>query len=202
MNDGEGGPLGPTLQTSAVPSPMEERETSPLGRVVRPRYYLDTSAVNALCSHPRSLEIAELLRSRGGVLVSAINVVEVGSTRRPARREGLLNTLGQLSGESRPAAFPQDLLRLGVQSVIGGLRFGTISVRNDQAGLFFAMKEPSTVVDERRLELLRYKEDQENWYRVLHDDARPFVQESLQRLTPEERRQVCNAGRLLRFYER
>jgi hypothetical protein len=168
---------------------------------VRPHYYLDSSALNRLVDDPRSEEILAALEA-ARTLVSAINVVEIAATRCPSRRKSLLRILARLSGPLRPWAFPRDLLALTLRTHFERAQYGVTSVRDDQVGLYEAMRDPASVTEERRQELTRYKEEEEGWYRRMHDGARPFVQEQYSRLSESDRRRVSNAARLLKFYER
>jgi hypothetical protein len=165
---------------------------------VNPVSYLDTSAINRLEKDPARDRIVDRLLARGPVLVSAINVVELGSTADPGKRVRLLETAKLLAERKRPAALPQELLARSLNSYRRGHRNVEGAIRHDLDGLWYPLESPCSVDDAHRLKLVAYKESQESWYRKMHDEARSFVQADFTRLSDADRRKVSNAARFLK----
>ena len=143
------------------------------------RYYFDTSAVNAAMDDEIGPQgIIDGLSSHGQILVSTINIVEVGSTREPAARVKLMEALKILADGTRPAIFPNDALKRSLDVVAAGERSMNWSISEVEEGIWIALQKPELMTDQAAVDELRqYKDEQESWWRSLHEGARCQLKE-------------------------
>ena len=162
------------------------------------RYYFDTSAVNA--AHKDPLGPTGVLRALGTgseIFVSSLNIVEVGSTADPRVRVDLMDTLKTLANGVRPAIFPNDALKRSLDTIVANKREMDWSISMAEDGLWVALQQPELMADQNAVDELReYKQEQEDWWRSMHEGARP----RLQTIAEQEGDIFGSPLRLVRYY--
>ena len=109
-------------------------------------FYLDTSAINRLYDDPRSPNLRKVLQKKSIVYPSVFIVAELAAEPDERRRIGLLELLKKISGNYRPVAMPEDLLRRSLESVNIWSSDMNHSMGPKWGGVWSALNNPTLMV--------------------------------------------------------
>lgn len=135
-------------------------------------YYLDTSAINCLLRNPARASIVSYLTAFPcEVRLSALNVVELAATGNSESRTALLSLANELSCGRRPLEFPSDLMRIYLNAYAAGESNAVITLSEEHDGLWVVLREPETIENVDRFEVLEWKSQQERWYLEMYENG-------------------------------
>ncbi|MHB8655722.1 MAG: hypothetical protein ACYDA9_17800 [Terriglobia bacterium] len=125
----------------------------------------------------RDQAIQYFAQPRHHLLPSGVNVLEAACCPSVGTRTSLLRLMSSLSGGVKPLALVGDLLRGQVDDYAFGRPFTTITIGEEQRGLWIALESPEDIGGEDVQEANQFRESQELEFREMHKDARPHFQE-------------------------
>lgn len=168
--------------------------------------YLDTSAINQFYDDSARVDLMSVLSGRKLVpfLISEMNLYEIGCTRDPARRAGLLGFAGELGGYMYPLAQPVEHLRRASKLVGLPLEIASkgysLSVDKDQFPLA-VLRHPELVDDWRHSRSLDFAREHREWLRRIVEVGRPALQEAIANTPEPERTPLLRSpGALIRAW--
>lgn len=131
------------------------------------------------------------------LLVSAANVLEGVCCPSEDRRGVLLRLMFKLSGGCRPLALVGDLFRSEIEAYAIGQASETITIAEEQEGLWIALNAPEEIEQADIDDANRYREEEECEFRQMYEKARPHFQ---QVLGSSAAKGITSASRLIRHF--
>ena len=98
-------------------------------------------------------------------------------------------------------ADPSELLKRSLEAFQSNAVNMDASIGSDWNGVWYALNNPELITEENYTELLDWKKHQEKWYRDMHDEGRPYIQDALLRMPKSERDQlISRPSKVLEYF--
>jgi hypothetical protein len=122
----------------------------------------DTSALNQLMDDPEGGRLTSILLRDFDVYITALNIIEIGKTARPDRREQLRAFEKRLSKGFEPLDLPNQLVQRACLAFHNRAEKIIVTLGEASRQLWVTMSEPHRVGDQERSELTRWADGLES----------------------------------------
>jgi hypothetical protein len=133
----------------------------------------DTSALNQLMDDPDGNRLPSILLRDFDVYITALNIIEIGKTARPDRREQLRAFEKCLAKGFEPLDLPNQLVQRACLAFHNRAERIVVTLGEASRQLWVAMSEPHSVGDLERLELTRWADGLESSNAAANARLRP-----------------------------
>jgi hypothetical protein len=135
----------------------------------------DTSGLNQLMDDPDSERLTSALLRDFTVYITAFNIVEIGKTTDPDRREQLRAFEQRLAGACAPLALPNQLVQRIYRAFHNRIKEIDLALGEEGRHLWWAMSEPYSVGEAERLELKQWVDDFVCPFAAANEALRPEI---------------------------
>jgi hypothetical protein len=122
----------------------------------------DTSALNQLMDDPEGGRLTSILLRDFDVYITALNIIEIGKTARPDRREQLRTFEKRLAKGFEPLDLPNQLVQRACLAFHNRAEKIVVTLGEASRQLWVTMSEPHSVGDQERSELTRWADGLES----------------------------------------
>jgi hypothetical protein len=150
-------------------------------------FYLDTSAINRLLDSADKQELIRIIQAHTSIYPSIFNIAEIASDSNVSRRKDLLVLVKDISKNFRPLAMPGELLKRSIVAIGKRAKAMEHSMGKEWDGVWIALNNPDSIDKEAYNEIVEWKRKQDGWLEAKHVQARPLMQQALNRLPTHER---------------
>jgi hypothetical protein len=141
-------------------------------------YYFDTSALIELCKGADRDRLVEAIWKDGRLLLSAYNIAEFVQYENVPVRNEQLAFLKHACRNLRPFALPNDLCRYEADAYMTRQKQASLSIREDQEGIWIALDHPEDIDERARKEIEEHLKKQETWYKDIRQAFRQGIDDA------------------------
>jgi hypothetical protein len=135
----------------------------------------DTSTINQLMDDPDSEQLTSALLRDFTIYLTAFNIMEIGKTTNPDRREQLRAFEPRLAGGCVPLDLPNPLVQRIYMAFYNRTDGLEVTLGEASCDVWWAMSEPYSVSEAERRELKRWVDDLERSYVAANKALQPEI---------------------------